>query len=244
MAQRADDIRHDIADTRAAMTEQLAMLEARVWETVVGTCTSVEKMMEEVGGIVENVKATVDTTLVTVQQGVASTHASVEEIVGHVQGTIEETVATVKRTLDLPLQVEQHPWPMVGGALLAGYILGSWDGGRPSAPGPTPERGTEAAMPGPPAASRASSARPQPQQGLVSGMLDQLQDEMRDEIASFQRVAVRAVMSTFREMFTQALATLAPHTASAVTKTGGQPGESPAQHPASMSCAAGNGVPS
>ena len=30
MAQRADDIRHDIADTRAAMTEQLAMLEARV----------------------------------------------------------------------------------------------------------------------------------------------------------------------------------------------------------------------
>ena len=251
MAQRADDIRHDIADTRAAMTEQLAMLEARVWETVVGTCTSVEKMMEEVGGIVEqvggiveNVKATVDTTLVTVQQGVASTHASVEEIVGHVQGTIEETVATVKRTLDLPLQVEQHPWPMVGGALLAGYILGSWDGGRPSAPGPTPERGTEAAMPGPPAASRASSARPQPQQGLVSGMLDQLQDEMRDEIASFQRVAVRAVMSTFREMFTQALATLAPHTASAVTKTGGQPGESPAQHPASMSCAAVNGVPS
>ena len=94
------------------------------------------------------------------------------------------------------------------------------------------------------AASRASSARPQPQQGLVSGMLDQLQDEMRDEIASFQRVAVRAVMSTFREMFTQALATLAPHTASAVTKTGAQPGESPAQHPASMSCVSVNGVPS
>jgi len=92
------------------------------------------------------------------------------------------------------------------------------------------------------AASRASSACPQPQQGLVSGMLDQLQDEMRGN-RELPRVAVRAVMSTFREMFTQALATLAPHTASAVTKTGGQPGESPAQHPASMSCAAVNGVP-
>ena len=31
--------------------------------------------------------------------------------------------------------------------------------------------------------SACSAARPQPQQGLVSGMLDQLQDEMRDEIA-------------------------------------------------------------
>jgi len=75
-------------------------------------------------------------------------------------------------------------------------------------------------------------------------MLDQWQDEMRDEIASFQHVAVRAVMSTLREMFTQALTTLVPHTASAMTKTGGQPGESPAQHPASMACAAVNGVPS
>jgi leucyl-tRNA synthetase len=59
-----------------------------------------------------------------------------------------------------------------------------------------------------------------------------------------RRVAVRAVMRTLREMFTQALATLAPHTASAVTKTGGQSGESPAQHPTSMACAAVNGVPS
>jgi len=74
-------------------------------------------------------------------------------------------------------------------------------------------------------------------------MLDQLQDEMRDEIASFQRVAVRAVMSPLREMFTQALATLPPP-ASAVTKTGGQPGESPGQHPAFMVCAAVNRVPS
>ncbi len=76
--------------------------------------------------------ATVDTTLVAVRQGVAGTQASVEEIVEHVKGTIGETVATVKRTFDLPAQMEHHPWPMVGGALLVGYMLGRWGGGRPS----------------------------------------------------------------------------------------------------------------
>ena len=51
------------------------------------------------------------------------------------KGTIGDAVATVKHTFDLPAQVEHHPWPMVGGALLAGYMLGSWGGGRPSVAG-------------------------------------------------------------------------------------------------------------
>jgi hypothetical protein len=44
MAQRADDIRHDIEDTRAAMTAKLAILEERVLETVAGAQASVEKI--------------------------------------------------------------------------------------------------------------------------------------------------------------------------------------------------------
>jgi len=136
MAQRADDIRHDIEDTRAAMTVKLAILEERVLETVAGAQTSVEKIMEDVGVIVTDVRATVDTTLATVdttlvavRQSIAGTQASVGEIVEHMKGTIGNTVATVQRTFDLPAQVEHHPWPMVGGALLAGYIareLGWW----------------------------------------------------------------------------------------------------------------------
>ena len=158
MAQRADDIRHDIEDTRAAMTEKLAILEERVLETVAGAQASVEKIVEDVGGIVQDVRATVDTTLATVdtalvavRQGVAGTQASVEEIVEHVKGTIGDTVATVKRTFDLPSQVERHPWPMLGGALLAGYMLGSLGGGRPSAVGsPRDIPGVEASRPGSP----------------------------------------------------------------------------------------------
>jgi hypothetical protein len=193
MAQRADDIRHDIEDTRAAMTAKLAILEDRVLETVAGA------------------------------------QASVEEIVEHMKGTIGNNVATVRRTVDLPSQVEHHPWPMVGGVLLAGYMLGSLGGGHPSAPGsPRDLPGVEASRLGSPPTARASSARPQPQQGIVSGMLEQLKDEMQDEIASLKSVAVGAVISTLREMFKQAMAALAPHLEKANTKRGGEASDSSA----------------
>ncbi len=54
MAQRADVIRRDIEDTRAAMTVKLAMLEGRVMETVAGAQASVEKIMEDVVVFLEN----------------------------------------------------------------------------------------------------------------------------------------------------------------------------------------------
>ncbi len=156
MAHRADDIRHDIEDTRAAMTEKLVILEARVRETVAGTQASVQKIVEDVGGIVEDVKVTVDTTLVAVRQGVAGAQASVAETVEYAQGTVEDTVATVQRTFDLPSQVEHHPWPMFGGALLMGYMLGSRGGGRLSAADPT--RDTPSLAAGPTIASAADAS--------------------------------------------------------------------------------------
>jgi hypothetical protein len=75
-------------------------------------------------------------------------------------------------------------------------------------------------------------------------MLDQLKDEMQDEMSSLKSVAVGAVMNILREMFKQAMPTLAPHLEQAHTKQGGQASDSPAPHPAAMSRAAVNGVPS
>ena len=274
MAQRADDIRHDIEHTRAAMTQKVTILEERVQETAAGVQVSVEKIVEDVGDIVENVRATVDTTLAAVRQGAAGTQASVEEmvkdiggmvkdvkatvdttlaavrqgvagtqasvgeIVEHVKGTVGETVATVKRTFDLPSQTEQHPWPMVGGAVLVGYMLSKWGGGHSSAAGPTAQRATEASKSGSPPASRASSAHPEPQQGIGSGILEQF----KDEIAGLKSVAVGAVMSTLSAMFQQAMPTLAPHIKSAMTKVSAQLSDSPAPQPASMSSASANGA--
>jgi hypothetical protein len=43
---------------------------------------------------------------------------------------VDDTFRVVKRTFDLPYQVEQHPWMMVGGAVVAGYMLGCLGGGK------------------------------------------------------------------------------------------------------------------
>jgi hypothetical protein len=176
-----------------------------------------------------------------IRETVAGAQTSVEEIVENVKEAVGDTVATVQRTFDLPLQVEQHPWPMVGGALLAGYMLGSWGGGHPSAPGPTAERRADVSRPRP-SASRVPSAHPQPQQGFVSGLVEQLKDEMQDEIVSLKNVAVGAVINTLRALFKQAMSTLTPFLENTRTTRGGPSSASPAQHPALMSSASPNGV--
>lgn len=40
------------------------------------------------------------------------------------RNSVDNTIHSIKRTFDLKHQVEQHPWPMIGGAVFAGVILG------------------------------------------------------------------------------------------------------------------------
>ena len=60
-------------------------------------------------------------------------------------------------------------------------------------------------------AVRPPSAWPQPQQGLVGWLLEQLQDDMPGEIASPKNTAVGVVLGTLREMVQQAIPTLPPY---------------------------------
>ena len=67
---------------------------------------SVEKIVEDVGDIVENVRGTVDTTLAAVRQGTAGTQASVEEMVKDVAGMVTDVggmVKDVRATVDTTL---------------------------------------------------------------------------------------------------------------------------------------------
>jgi hypothetical protein len=83
--------------------------------------------------IVKTVTNTVDTTVEAVRHGVEGAQSTLEEMVETVKETAGDTVETVERTLDVPHQVDQHPWLMFGGATLAGCLLGSWGGGSTSA---------------------------------------------------------------------------------------------------------------
>ena len=47
-----------------------------------------------------------------------------EETIQSVKTSVRETVTAVKNTFDVRRQVKQHPWAMVGGAFLAGLVVG------------------------------------------------------------------------------------------------------------------------
>lgn len=237
MAHRTEDIQQDIvdtqqdiADTRSAMSEKLELLGEHVRETVEEAQASVEEM-------VENVRETVDTTVATVKQTVEGAQASVEGIVQNVKGTVGETVEAVQRTFDLHYQMDQHPWLLLSGSLLVGYLLGSGDNGRTSAVGSASELRFSPASPTPVASSESPSS-PQLQQETES------RDPgwFPDEIAAIKSAAVGAVVSILWGMFKQALPSSILPLTSTKTKPGNQSSNPAALTQATIAGAAINGV--
>lgn len=121
LEQSIEETRHDIEEKRASMSEKLELLEERVRDTLEETRSAVE-------GIVENVKGTVDETVGAVKETVEGARSTVDTLVENVRGTMDETATMVKQSFDLHYQIEHRPWVMVGGAVLAGYLLGGWMG--------------------------------------------------------------------------------------------------------------------
>jgi len=54
---------------------------------------------------------------------------AVDETVDNVKGKVDDTVGSVKQVFDLEHQVNERPWVMLGGAAVAGFVLGSLMGG-------------------------------------------------------------------------------------------------------------------
>jgi ElaB/YqjD/DUF883 family membrane-anchored ribosome-binding protein len=110
MDQRESHIRQDLEETHAAITEKIDMIEDRVQETMEGTKSTIDNVMNSVKRVqetVEDARGTIDNVLETIKQ------------------TMDETVERVKYTTDLIEQVNQNPWIMFGSAILLGYILSS-----------------------------------------------------------------------------------------------------------------------
>jgi ElaB/YqjD/DUF883 family membrane-anchored ribosome-binding protein len=119
MDQRENNIRTDIEDTRTAMTEKIDLIENRMHETMQGTQSTIDNIMDSVKrvqGTVEEAKSTVDNIIETVKY------------------TMDETIERVKYTTDLIEQVNQNPWIMFGSAVLIGYVLSGINLGGSAAP--------------------------------------------------------------------------------------------------------------
>jgi hypothetical protein len=135
MDQREDDLRQEIEDTRAAMTEKIELIEERVQETIAGAKSTVESAMQgfkQVQETVEKAKSTADS------------------VIESVKGTVDETIERAKSTSELIAQVNQNPWIMFGSALLVGYILGSLARNKAFDSTRTPDRPAQHPGPGSP----------------------------------------------------------------------------------------------
>lgn len=111
MGEPAEVIQNDLDETRSALADKLNKLEEKISGTVSQVTETVSEVTETASETVEAVKETVEGTVETVKE------------------TVEGTVETVKETFDLQSHVQNHPWLVVGGAVLAGFVAGKLIGG-------------------------------------------------------------------------------------------------------------------
>jgi len=197
--QEPEQLRLQIEDTRSAITEKLEALE------------------EHVSGTVQNVKDTIETTTETVQETVST-----------IKQTVEDTVSTVKETFDLRLQVERHPWPMLGGALAAGVLTGALIGESRQRRAEPPSRLRSNDVPtsrfgeGEVYASNLQNAAPPPP-GLF--------DRFHDEIAQVKGLALGMVLGLVRDAIQDNLPQMAEQVGEVMdrftSKLGGAPVKGP-----------------
>jgi len=144
MPDQSEVIMGQMEETRKDLSEKLESLEKKVAGTV-----------ETVTGTVQAVENTVETVKETIEETVSSVTDKVHDTVEAVEETVGTTVETVKRLFDIPYQVDRHPWLMMSGSMLLGYLGGRLLPGRerPAAAAPHEEmsyRPAPAVSPTPP----------------------------------------------------------------------------------------------
>jgi gas vesicle protein len=113
MPDKSTLIMEHMDETRKDLADKLEQLEKKVTGTV-----------ESVTDLVEKVPETVDTVKETIQETVSTVSGTVHNTVEAVKDTVADTVESVKSFFDIPRQVDRHPWLMMGGSVLLGYLGG------------------------------------------------------------------------------------------------------------------------
>jgi len=212
MDQEPDVIRHDIEQTRESLTEKLEVLES------------------EVKGTIADAKETVTGTIETAKQ-------TVEDITSNVKETVQETVQSVKRTFDLPYQTQLHPWGMMCGSMVAGFLAGyllpstrriaQWGhrlAARAAAPSAAPRYEAPSRPNGQAQQPAATSEGP--------GMLDRLLEQFEPEVNKVKEMAIGTVVGLLRDWITHNIpASLAPKVEELLNQTTSKLGGEPIRGP-------------
>ncbi len=93
MDETTEDIRQKMGETKSQLSEKLESLELQVSESVQSTGTAV-----------------------------AATAEAVQETVEALSGAVTDAVQTVSHAFDLRRQIDKHPWLVMGGCAVVGYL--------------------------------------------------------------------------------------------------------------------------
>jgi ElaB/YqjD/DUF883 family membrane-anchored ribosome-binding protein len=195
-----------------------------------------EQTSDEMREEIDSTRSDLADKLGALEDSVMGTVQSAQETVEDSIQIAKDTVASVKRTFDIKHHVEQYPWPMVGGCVLAGLALGALFQKAWRRPNPTPDRlaGKQPAYspgPTPPVDLRGNvsmgSGATQPPSQAQPPSRPGVFDLFHDEIAQVQGMAIGYVMGLARDAMKDAVPQWASQIDglmnSVMTKLGGEP---------------------
>jgi ElaB/YqjD/DUF883 family membrane-anchored ribosome-binding protein len=195
MPDKSEVMMEQMDETRKDLAEKLELLEKKV----TGTVESVTDLVESVPGTVETVKETIEET-------VSSVKDAVEHTVDAVKGSVENTVGAVKNFFDIPHHVDRHPWLMMGGSVLLGFLGGRLLTPRRAAAEPSASRNGSPATPAytPPAAAP-SPVREEPRKEAPAreSWLHRLGDQFGGELSKVKGLALGTLLGVARDMVSQ-----------------------------------------
>jgi hypothetical protein len=97
------------------MDQDLDMIEHQMQQTRASLAERTEALERQVVGMVHD-------TTAAIAGSVESAKEAVTETVSEVKGTVHEALEFARQALDLRLQVIRHPYAMLGGSLLLGFL--------------------------------------------------------------------------------------------------------------------------
>ncbi len=189
MADQSEMIREQMQDTRKDLADKLEKLE----EKITGTVETVSSTAEAVTETVETVKDSVQDTVQAVTEGVGNTVETVKE--------------GVRSLFDIRSHVHNHPWLMMGGSVLVGFL-----GGRLLSPRATREARPAGAPTYAPAyhpaafastEERGRQAEGQGREVEEEGWLSKLGEQFGDQLGRLKGLALGTTLGVVRDMVSQ-----------------------------------------
>lgn len=127
------------------------------------------------------------------------------QIESRVKGTVDTTVENVKRTFDVKQHISDQPWAAMGIAVVAGYVLGSFDSGSSSSqPMPNYSSYNAATTDTSSYSGNGQSSASAPRKpGLLADVMDQFSDEINMLTSAAVTMAVGMLRDTVQQNLPQ-----------------------------------------